>query len=113
MTEVGKQDFLHFDTEYGPMRVCYDKHGNRWWSADNVCRILDLDVQQSLDLLDEWTKEVFTYRGRKNLRSGVAFVNNLGFYVLISHSKAPNAKKIRHWPIYGASFLYSSGRSND
>ena len=90
-------DITIFNHLGNDIRVTIDEYGEPWFTAKDVCNILELsNPRTSLALLDEEEKGVHTMDtpgGKQELTT----VNESGLYTLILKSRKPEAKAFKRW----------------
>lgn len=86
-----------------PMTVITDQHGDPWWVAKEVCKVLGLaNVGQAVSALDDDEKldiiiSDFQSPGRGGDSGKRIIINEPGLYFLIGKSRKPAAKAFRRW----------------
>jgi len=86
---------FHFENK--PVHVVTSPDGDTWFSAPDVCRVLDMaDVTTALRVLDPDEKRPLTARtlGGDQL---VNCISEPGLYKLLARSRKPEAKRFDRW----------------
>ncbi|MCA0447660.1 MAG: Bro-N domain-containing protein [Bacteroidetes bacterium] len=86
-----------FSFQKHPLQAHLDEHGNPWFIAMDVCRILGIsDVSDAVKRLDP-DEKLFGIQPRTGQRRMVNMVNESGLYKLILGSRKPEAKQFTKW----------------
>ncbi len=106
-TPVSSQEDVHADSSSGgvvqfsfeslPVRVVPDEHGEPWFVATDVARILDYrnapDMTRNLDEDEKGTQIVRTPGGPQK----TSVISESGLFAAILRSRKPEARKFRKW----------------
>lgn len=91
------------------VRVIRDEHGETWWVAVDVCKVLGLvQVSRAMDRLDDDEKTTLTIStglleqgvSVNNPGTSLNLVNEPGLYSLILTSRKPEAKAFKRWVVH-------------
>lgn len=85
--------------EFGSVRTI-THNGDVWFSAIDVCRILDIsNPSQALTRLDADEKftTIISNEGAITGESSMSFVSESGLYSLVLGSRKPNAREFKRW----------------
>ena len=85
--------------EFGSVRTI-THNGDVWFSAVDVCRILDIsNPSQALTRLDvdEKFTTIISNEGAITGESSMSFVSESGLYSLVLGSRKPNAREFKRW----------------
>lgn len=85
--------------EFGSVRTI-THNGDVWFSAADVCRILDIsNPSQALTRLDADEKftTIISNEGAITGESSMSFVSESGLYSLVLGSRKPNAREFKRW----------------
>jgi prophage antirepressor-like protein len=88
-------EIIPFDYKSKPVRVVQDEHGDLWWVATDICKILGLtnptEALKSLEDDEKSTLRISEGGPERNI------INEPGLYSLIIRSNKPEAKNFKRW----------------
>ena len=86
------------NSELGKIKI-YDKDGEAWFVANDVCKILGYSNPRKAiaDHVDEDDKNTVTIRDGNKGNPNQVVINESGLYALILRSNKPEAKKFKKW----------------
>jgi prophage antirepressor-like protein len=93
---VKKKRAFTLITEHDRLLGCRNGAGGFWLSADTVCQVLGLDVQQSLNTLKKSQKSVFFFDTPDGPQVNV-FVNYQGICELLTRVSNAKAADFNRW----------------
>ena len=86
---------FHFGDQQ--VRVISDDHGEPWFVAADVCRVLALSKpENAYGRLDDDEKDTFIV-GTPGGQQEMVTINGSGLYSLILTSRKPDARKCKKW----------------
>jgi prophage antirepressor-like protein len=98
---IPSDGFNLFDYNGHEVRISFDKAGDPWWVAVDVCNALGIknsrDALNRLDIDEKNTVGISDgIRGNPNIN----VINEPGLYSLILRSNKPEAKKFKRWVVH-------------
>jgi prophage antirepressor-like protein len=97
MTEVVKKKrAFTLITEHGRLLGCRNGAGGFWLSADTVCQVLGLEVQDNLNTLKKSQKQIFIFDTPDGPQVDL-FVNYQGICELLTRVPGVKAEEYHRW----------------